>query len=127
MRYILTCIALFVLLIACINFVNLSVARSGRRAKEVGIRKSLGASVANVLWLFGKEYAKLISVAFLLAAPVAWWAMNNWLQDYVYRITIGVGVFAISLLATVGIAVLTVGIQSVRAALANPVKSLRSE
>lgn len=113
--------------IGCLGLYGLATFMVARKRKEVGIRKSLGASVGNVLWLFGKEYAKLIAVAFLLAVPVAWWTMNNWLQDYVYRITIGLGVFAVSLLATVAIAVLTVGIQSVRAALANPVKSLRSE
>ena len=113
--------------IGCLGLYGLATFMLARKRKEVGIRKSLGASVGNVLWLFGKEYAKLIAVAFLLAVPVAWWAMNNWLQDYVYRITIGLEVFAVSLLATVAIAVLTVGIQSVRAALANPVKSLRSE
>ena len=98
-----------------------------RKRKEVGIRKTLGASITGLLWLFGKEYAVLIGLAFLLAAPVGWWATHQWLQDFAYRAPIGAGVFFIALLATVVIATMTVGVQSVRAALADPVESLRSE
>ncbi|MBP6812765.1 MAG: ABC transporter permease, partial [Saprospiraceae bacterium] len=84
-------------------------------------------SVSGVLWLFGKEYVRLLILAFLLAAPLAWWAMNQWLEEYAYHISLGAGIFGLSLLLTFGVAVLTVGFQSVRAALANPVESLRSE
>jgi putative ABC transport system permease protein len=80
-----------------------------------------------VLWLFSKEYIRLIVIAFVLAAPLAWWVMNGWLSDYQYRISIGAGIFVLSLLATFLVAIVTVGAQSVRAALANPVNSLRSE
>jgi ABC-type antimicrobial peptide transport system permease subunit len=98
-----------------------------RKRKEVGIRKALGASILGIVWLFGKEYMRLITIAFILSAPVAWFAMNSWLKDYVYRISIGWSVFVVSLLATFLIAALTVGIQSIKAALANPVSALRSE
>lgn len=98
-----------------------------RKTKEIGIRKTLGSSIASILWLFGKEYARLIAIAFVLAAPLAGWVMQGWLADYAYRVEIGAGVFLLALLSTVTIAALTVGFQSIRAALANPVKSLRSE
>ncbi len=113
--------------IGCLGLYGLAAFMVARKRKEVGIRKSLGASIPQVLWLFGKEYGRLIGIAFIIAAPVAYWAMSSWLADYAYRIQIGAGVFAIALLTTMVIAGLTVGFQSVRAALANPVKSLRSE
>jgi ABC-type lipoprotein release transport system permease subunit len=113
--------------IGCLGLYGLASFMVTRKRKEVGIRKTLGASIPGILWLFGKEYTRLILIAFALAAPIGWWAMNAWLEDYAYRISIGTGIFLISLLATFIIAVMTVGVQSVRAALANPVSSLRSE
>jgi len=113
--------------IGCLGLYGLAAFMVTRKRKEVGIRKTLGASIPGILWLFGKEYTRLIVIAFALAAPLAWWAMNAWLTDYTYRISVGAGIFVLSLLATCAIAALTVGIQSVRAALDNPVKSLRSE
>ncbi len=113
--------------IGCLGLYGLATFLVTQKRKEVGIRKTLGASVAGILWLFGKEYTRLIVIAFVLAAPLAWWVMNAWLQDYAYRISVGAGIFVVSLLVTFGVAVLTVGVQSVRAALANPVNSLRSE
>ncbi len=109
--------------IGCLGLYGLAAFMATRKRKEVGIRKTLGASIPSILWLFGREYVRLIAIA----APVAWWAMNGWLQDYAYRTQIGAGVFALSLLTTLVIALLTVGFQSVKAALANPIKSLRSE
>lgn len=114
-------------LIGCLGLYGLASFMVMRKRKEVGIRKTLGASMGGILWLFGKEYARLIFIAFLIAAPFAWWAMNGWLQDYAYRISIGFGIFAASFLLTLAIAVLTVGVQSLRAALANPVNALKSE
>lgn len=113
--------------IGCLGLYGLSAFMVARKNKEIGIRKTLGASVAGILWLFSKEYIRLIAVAFFVAAPIAWWAMESWLQDYAYRISLGAGIFAVSLLTTFLVAALTVGFQSARAALANPVDSLRSE
>ena len=113
--------------IGCLGLYGLAAFMVARKRKEVGIRKTLGASIPGVLWLFGKEYIRLIVIAFALAAPLAWWVMDAWLADYAYRISVGAGIFAVSLLATFAVAALTVGFQSVRAALANPVTSLRSE
>jgi ABC-type antimicrobial peptide transport system permease subunit len=113
--------------IGCLGLYGLAAFLVAQKRKEVGIRKTLGASVSGILWLFGKEYARLIFIAFVLAAPLAWWTMDRWLQDYAYRISVGAGIFVVSLLTTFGVAAMTVGFQSVRAALADPVKSLRSE
>ncbi len=113
--------------IGCLGLYGLAAFMIARKTKEVGIRKTLGASIAGILWLFGKEYARLIAVAFLIAAPLAAWMMRGWLADYAYRVEIGVGVFALAFLSTVAIAALTVGFQSAKAALANPVRSLKSE
>ncbi|MCW5923094.1 MAG: ABC transporter permease [Saprospiraceae bacterium] len=117
-------IAIFV---GCLGLYGLAAFMVARKTKEIGIRKTLGASVPGILWLFGKEYVRLIVFAFVVAAPLAWWAMSNWLADYAYRISIGAGIFLLSLVVTVLVAFLTVSFQSVKAALANPVKSLRSE
>lgn len=113
--------------IGCLGLYGLAAFMVVRKTKEIGIRKTLGATVPGILWLFGKEYIRLIIIAFVLAAPVAWWVMNAWLQDYVYRAPFGPGIFVIGLLSTFFVAFLTVGFQSIRAAIANPVKSLRSE
>jgi len=98
-----------------------------QKTKEIGIRKVLGSSVTEVLWIFGKEFGRLIAVAFLIAAPVAGILMNGWLRNFKYHIQLGPWLFALSLLIIVVIAAITIGYQSIRAALANPVKSLRSE
>jgi len=113
--------------IGCLGLYGLAAFLVTQKRKEVGIRKTLGATIPGILWLFGKEYMRLIVIAFVLAAPLAWWVMDAWLQDYAYRISLGAGIFVLSLLITLGVAALTVGFQSVRAALANPVESLRSE
>lgn len=113
--------------IGCLGLYGLAAFMVARKRKEVGIRKTLGASIPGILWLFGKEYTRLIVIAFALAAPLAWWVMDGWLQDYTYRISVGGGIFVVALLTTFVVAALTVGFQSVRAALTNPVKALRSE
>jgi ABC-type antimicrobial peptide transport system permease subunit len=98
-----------------------------QRTREVGIRKVMGASVGQIVGLFTKEFVWLIVIAFLIATPLAWYAMDRWLQSFAYRIQIGPSVFLVSVLLTFLIAALTVGYQSVKAAWADPVKSLRSE
>lgn len=113
--------------IGCMGLFGLSTFLIARKRKEIGIRKTLGANIAGILWLFGKEYARLIGIAFVVAAPFAWWVMNGWLDDYVYRVSVGAGVFLLALLSSVVIAVFTIGFQSVKAALVNPVQSLRSD
>jgi putative ABC transport system permease protein len=113
--------------IGCLGLYGLAAFMVNRKRKEVGIRKTLGSSIGGILWLFGKEYSRLVLIAFAVAAPCAWWVMSNWLEDYQYRIKIGWGIFLLSLGASAMIALLTVGYQSIKAALANPVKALKSE
>lgn len=115
------------IIIACVGLFGLSAYTASLRTKEIGVRKVLGASVAGVTVLLSKDFTKLVLVAFVLAVPVSWWMMNNWLQSFAYRITPGVGSFLLAGGAALGIAWLTVSYQSVKAAMVNPVKSLRSE
>ncbi|MCB0530662.1 MAG: ABC transporter permease [Lewinellaceae bacterium] len=117
-------IALF---IGCLGLFGLVSFMTARKRKEIGVRKVLGATVAQILQLFGKEFFRLILIAFVLAAPLGWLAMSAWLQDYPYRIPLGAGVFLATIGATCLVALLTVGAQSLKAARSNPANSLRSE
>jgi putative ABC transport system permease protein len=119
--------ALLAAFIACVGLFGLATFMTGQRTKEIGIRKVLGASVAGITGLLAKDFLKLVLVAIVLASPVAYFFMNKWLADFAYRIDIQWWMFAAAGAAAVAIAFLTVGFQSVRAALVNPVKSLRSE
>ena len=98
-----------------------------QRTKEVGIRKVLGASVISIVYLFSKEFTVLIGIAFLIATPLTYFFMHKWLQNYAYRIDIGLGIFLLTILISEFFAWLTVGYQAIKAAVANPVASLRSE
>jgi ABC-type antimicrobial peptide transport system permease subunit len=98
-----------------------------QRLKEVGIRKVLGATAANIIYLFSKEFVLLIGVAFLISTPIAWYFVHQWLQQYVYRISISGWIFAVGGLLALLIALATVSFQAFRAASVNPVKNLRTE
>jgi ABC-type antimicrobial peptide transport system permease subunit len=98
-----------------------------QRKKEIGIRKVLGAPVLDILIMLSKEFTLLIGIAFLIAAPTAWYLMHQWLQQYTYRIIIGAGFFIITILGALFIGWFTVGYTAIKAALANPVNSLRTE
>ncbi len=115
------------IIIACFGLLGLSAYNVLQRTKEIGIRKVLGASVQNLLVMLSKEFLVLVLISLIVAIPVAWWVMNNWLQDFAYRIQMPWWVFVIAGLLAIFIAVLTVSIQAVKAAVANPIKSLRTE
>ena len=113
--------------IACLGLLGLVAFTAQQRTKEIGMRKVLGATVANIVALLSKDFLKLVIVGFLVAVPVAWYTMSQWLENFAYRVEIGPGIFVISGFVALLIALLTVSWQSVKAALANPVNSLRNE
>ena len=113
--------------ISCLGLFGLAVFTTKQRFKEVSIRKVMGATVGNIVLLISSDFLKLVFIAVLIASPLAWLVMNKWLQDFVYRIGIHWWVFVLAGGISVLIAFITVSYQSVKAALLNPVKSLRSE
>jgi ABC-type antimicrobial peptide transport system permease subunit len=115
------------IVIACLGLFALATFSAQQRVKEIGIRKVLGASVGQLVFLLSKEFTLLVLVAFAVATPVSWYFMHQWLQKYTYRISLGPGFFIVTVLAAVAIAWGTVGYRALRAALANPAGSLRSE
>lgn len=115
------------LVICCIGLFGLSIFVAQRRVKEISIRKVLGASVAGITTLLAKDFIKLVILAIAIATPLAWLAMNEWLESFAYRIHIEWWIFALSAFISIAIALFTLSVQSIRAALANPVKSLRAE
>jgi putative ABC transport system permease protein len=115
------------ILISCLGLFGLATYTAQVKVKEIGIRKVLGASIANITAMLSKDFLILIILAIVIATPIAWYAMNKWLQDFVYRATIQWWIFAIAGIAAVFIALATISFQAIKAALANPVKSLRSE
>lgn len=119
--------ALLAIIISCLGLFALAAYTAEQRRKEIGVRKVLGSSVAGIVQLLSKDFIRLVLFALLIAGPLAWWMMHNWLESFAYRIEINWWVFAIAGLAAICIALLTVSFQAVKAALANPVKSLRTE
>ena len=119
--------AAFAIFIACLGLLGLTLFTTAQRTKEIGVRKVLGASVSNIVMLLSKDFIKLVLMAFLIASPVAWYVMNNWLSDFAYRIDISAWTFIIAGLLAVFIALATISLQAIKAAVANPVKSLRME
>ena len=115
------------IIVACLGLFGLVTFTAEQRRKEIGIRKVLGSSVNGIVILLAKDLVKLVLIAMLIATPIAWIAMNKWLQDFAYRINIGWWIFGIAGMAGLVIAFVTVSIKAVNAALANPVKSLRTE
>jgi len=119
--------AAIAIFLSCLGLYGLASFMAVQRIKEVGIRKVLGASSGNIVYLFSKEFIILIAVAFAIATPIAWYYMNQWLQDYAYRINISWWLFAAGGLVAIIIALATISFQAIKAAMANPVKSLRTE
>jgi len=113
--------------IGCLGLFGLATFMANQKTKEVGVRKVLGASVESIVFMFSREYVKLIVIGFVIAAPLAWYVMGLFLNEFTYKINMGAGIFIIALLVTLIVAVLTVGYRSFKAAIVNPVKSLRSE
>lgn len=119
--------AAIAIILSCLGLFGLSIFTAERKVKEIGVRKVLGASVGQVTALLSRDFVKLILIAIIIASPIAWWAMHNWLQNYQYRITISWWIFLMAGLVAILIALITVSFQAIKAALANPVNSLRSE
>ena len=118
---------LIAILISCLGLFGLTAFSAEQRSKEIGIRKVLGASVSGIVQLLSRDFIKLVSISFVIASPIAWWAMNKWLQAFVYKVNIAWWMFALAGLAAILIALVTVSFQAFKAALANPVKSLKTE
>ena len=119
--------ALLAILIACLGLFGLVTYAAEQRTKEIGIRKVLGADVSNIVAMISKDFLKLVLIASVIAFPIAWWAMHKWLQDFAYRVNISWWVFAFAAATAIIIALLTISFQAIKAAVANPVKSLRTE
>jgi len=119
--------ALVAIVLSCSGLLAMVLLTVQQRVKEIGIRKVLGASVSAIVRLLSKDFLELVVIAILVAAPIAWYLMNNWLKTYEYKINIGFGVFALVIVGSVVVTLLTVSFQAIKAAIANPVESLRTE
>jgi len=124
---IITSFTLMAIFISCLGLFGLAAFSAEQRRKEISVRKVLGASVTGLTGLLSKEFLQLVAVAFIIASPIAWWAMHKWLEGFAYKVTISWWMFAIAGLVSFLIAMSTVSCQAIKAALANPVKNLRSE
>jgi putative ABC transport system permease protein len=115
------------IIIACLGLLGLATFAAQQRVKEIGVRKVLGASVFNVVTLLSKDFLTLIIIALILAIPVAWYVMSEWLKDFAYRVNIEWWIFLVAAVIAIIIAFLTISTQAIKAAISNPVKSLRTE
>jgi putative ABC transport system permease protein len=115
------------IIIACLGLFGLAAYAAEQRAKEISIRKILGAGVSTIISLLSKDFIKLVIIAIAIASPLAWYVMNLWLQDFAYRIHINGWIVFVAGITAVLIACITISFQAIKAAIANPVKSLRSE
>src|SRR5688572_3628174 len=119
--------AILAIFISCMGLYGLSAFMAEQRTKEIGVRKVLGSSVLNVVFLLSKRFTALILIAVIIAVPVAWFAIDSWLKSFAYRVNADWIIFLIASLAALVIAWITVSYESIKAAIANPVKSLRTE
>jgi len=115
------------ILISCLGLFGLALFNAQMRAKEIGIRKVLGATVSGVIFLLSKDFLKLAVLAFLISIPISWWAMNKWLDNYVYKTQLNADTFVLAFISLIVITILTVSFQAIKVAIANPIKSLRTE
>ena len=115
------------IIISCLGLFGLAAYTAERRTKEIGIRKVLGATTGALAGLLSKDFLQLVGVSCLVAFPIAWWTMDNWLKNYAYQFGLSLVIFVVAGLLAVVTALLTVSFQAIKAAVANPVKSLRSE
>jgi putative ABC transport system permease protein len=113
--------------IACLGLFGLATYMAQQRVKEIGVRKVLGASVFNIVQMLSSDFIKLVALSAVISFPLSWWAMHSWLQDFAFRTTLNWWVFALAGLTGLIIALATISFQAIRAAIANPVKSLRNE
>ena len=120
-------LAALAIIISCLGLFGLASYSAERRVKEVGIRKVLGASVQNIVSMLSKDFLKYVLIATLIAFPLAWFSVDRWLQDFAYRINMSWWIFILAGILALSIALITVSFQAIKAALANPVTSLRSE
>ena len=119
--------ALLAIFISCLGLLGLAAYSAIQRKKEIGVRKIIGASVGSIVSLLSKEFLKLVGIAFVISAPLAWYVMYNWLEDFAYKIDIEWWMFLIAGAIAITIALVTVSFQAINAAITNPIKSLRTE
>jgi len=127
MQHMFTSLTTLAIIIACLGLFALSAFMAEQRRKEIGIRKVLGATVGQLMGLLSRDFLRLVLISIFIASPLAYWGMHKWLQDYVYRVDIGAWIFIAAAGMVVVIALATISVQAVRAALANPAGSLRSD
>jgi putative ABC transport system permease protein len=119
--------AILAILIACLGLFGLATYMAEQRTREIGVRKVLGASIGNLVSMLSKDFLKLVLLAAVLAFPIAWYGMHRWLEDFAFRVNISWWIFVIAAVLALLIALLTVSVQAFKAAMSNPVKSLRTE